>query len=158
MTTINVYTCPDTNNGHRDQFLSVIPIIRPLIDYRNQLNELEGNRLRELLSAATVFSETCIWRTSGELTAIILFNPNRPNLTHRNAVKLQQQQYVHLLRRYLLLKYRDESESCDKCMRLLTSLYDLHALSLNKFKNCLETDPRIAAPYPVTREFHNLCY
>ncbi|CAG2176069.1 unnamed protein product [Oppiella nova] len=34
------------------QSLSDLPIHRPLMDYRNQFNELEGNKLQELLSAA----------------------------------------------------------------------------------------------------------
>ncbi|CAG2162031.1 unnamed protein product [Oppiella nova] len=43
------------------------------------------------------------------LTAIALFTPDRPNIVHKHAVKLQQQMYIHLLRRYLRLKY-SESE------------------------------------------------
>ncbi|CAG2163399.1 unnamed protein product [Oppiella nova] len=41
------------------------------------------------------------------LTAVALFTPDRPNIIHKNVVKLQQQMYIHLLRRYLRLKYSD---------------------------------------------------
>ncbi|CAG2099971.1 unnamed protein product, partial [Medioppia subpectinata] len=46
--------------------------------------------------------------------AIVLFNPNRPNLTHKHNVALEQQLYIYLLQRYLLLKYRSEWESQTK--------------------------------------------
>ncbi|CAG2164820.1 unnamed protein product, partial [Oppiella nova] len=41
------------------------------------------------------------------LTAVALFTPDQPNIIHKNMVKLQQQMYIHLLRRYLRLKYSD---------------------------------------------------
>jgi hypothetical protein len=50
------------------QSLSVIPIHRPLMDYRNQFNELEGNKLQELLSAAQVFAERATIHTSDEIS------------------------------------------------------------------------------------------
>ncbi|CAG2102572.1 unnamed protein product [Medioppia subpectinata] len=52
-------------------------------------------------------------------TAIILFNPNRPNLTHRHNVGLEQQLYIYLLQRYLLLKYQSESESQTRLQTLM---------------------------------------
>ncbi|CAG2170631.1 unnamed protein product [Oppiella nova] len=66
------HTTHDTNDYHKDitdseiidfldfmsdvrkpegQSVSVIPIYRPLMDYRNQLNDLESSKLRELLTA-----------------------------------------------------------------------------------------------------------
>ena len=36
---------------------SVIPMRRPLLDYRNQFNELEGNKLQELLTAKLVYAK-----------------------------------------------------------------------------------------------------
>ncbi|CAG2116004.1 unnamed protein product, partial [Medioppia subpectinata] len=55
------------------------------------------------------------------LTAIILFNPNRPNLIHRDIIRLEQQLY-------LLLKYSSESESQTKLQTFMTSLKDLEAI------------------------------
>ncbi|CAG2162693.1 unnamed protein product [Oppiella nova] len=82
--TISITHMDSTISGERA--LSIIPVHRPLMDYKNQLNELEGYRLSELLTATT-------------LTAIVLFNPNRLNLINRDVIKLQQHTYVYLLRR-----------------------------------------------------------
>ncbi|CAG2176070.1 unnamed protein product, partial [Oppiella nova] len=38
----------------------VIPIHRPLMDYRNQFNELEGSKLRELLNAVNIYTKTIV--------------------------------------------------------------------------------------------------
>ncbi|CAG2101855.1 unnamed protein product [Medioppia subpectinata] len=107
---------------------AIVPMFREITDY-NGLNELETNRLSELSSAAvddanfvqaniSVFGPNNLdeWDYNDStainlLTAIILYNPNRPNLTHKHNVKLEQQLYIYLLQRYLLLKYRSESES-----------------------------------------------
>ncbi|CAG2161849.1 unnamed protein product, partial [Oppiella nova] len=64
------------------------------------------------------------------LTLILLFNPNRPNLTHRDTVKLQRQMYIHLLQRYLHLKYRSECEAKLRLMRLMSSFEDIHELGI----------------------------
>ncbi|CAG2103599.1 unnamed protein product [Medioppia subpectinata] len=45
------------------------------------------------------------------LTAISVFNPNRQNLINRQAIKFQRHCYMHLLKRYLLLKYGSDCES-----------------------------------------------
>ncbi|CAG2165986.1 unnamed protein product, partial [Oppiella nova] len=42
------------------------------------------------------------------LMAIILFNPDRPNLTDRELIKVQQQLYMYLLQRYLQIRYGSE--------------------------------------------------
>ncbi|CAG2113069.1 unnamed protein product [Medioppia subpectinata] len=68
------------------------------------------------------------------LSAIILFNPNLPNLIHRDIIRLEQQLleqqlYIYLLQRYLLLKYRSESESQTKLQTFMTSLKDLEIMS-----------------------------
>ncbi|CAG2166098.1 unnamed protein product, partial [Oppiella nova] len=45
------------------------------------------------------------------LMAITLFNPNCPNLTHREVIKYQQQLYMRLLQRYLKHRYQWECET-----------------------------------------------
>ncbi|CAG2176879.1 unnamed protein product, partial [Oppiella nova] len=62
------------------------------------------------------------------LTAIMLFNADRPMLAHRDAVHYQQHVYMYLLKRYLLLKYRTEYESEVKYKKLLKLLTDLQKL------------------------------
>ncbi|CAG2101554.1 unnamed protein product [Medioppia subpectinata] len=52
------------------------------------------------------------------MTAIVLFNPYRPGLKYRDTVKLQQHIYMHLLKRYLMMKYGTESEANEKFMHL----------------------------------------
>ncbi|CAG2106062.1 unnamed protein product [Medioppia subpectinata] len=63
-----------------------------------------------------------VWKND-PLTALLLYNPNRPNLLHRENVKLEQQLYIYLLQRYLLLKYQSESEK--RLQNLMISLSDL---------------------------------
>ncbi|XP_054169204.1 vitamin D3 receptor-like [Oppia nitens] len=46
-----------------------------------------------------------------ELTVIILFNPNRYNLKHREFVSLEHKIYIQLLERYLQIKYQSKSEA-----------------------------------------------
>ncbi|CAG2169151.1 unnamed protein product, partial [Oppiella nova] len=60
------------------------------------------------------------------LSAILMFNPNRPGLTHKDVVKFQQKTYMYLLQRYLLLRYRSECESKSKFLRLINILKDVH--------------------------------
>ncbi|CAG2103174.1 unnamed protein product [Medioppia subpectinata] len=69
------------------------------------------------------------------LTAIILFNPNRPNLTHRDVVKAEQQLYIYLLQRYLHLKHGSEFETQIKLSILMKLMSDLEYLCLLKKKN-----------------------
>ncbi|CAG2169373.1 unnamed protein product [Oppiella nova] len=223
----------DTNISE-GQSPSDLPIHRPLMDYRNQFTELEGNKLQELQLAAQIFPEHrvrtyslmpadqdyCLWivmplkleqqlrrivKMSKQLTqfnsicendrislikygflelfyirsvpifncqndtwtyvmdyensvtfsldimrdfplnewdrdqlildlltAIILFNPERPYIRHKNTVKFQQQIYMYLLKRYLLLKYRTESESSDKFRTLMQCLHELYVMAETK--------------------------
>ncbi|XP_054169185.1 nuclear hormone receptor HR96-like [Oppia nitens] len=61
------------------------------------------------------------------MTAIVLFNPNRPHLINKNKVGNEQQFYIYLLQRYLLYKCR--SQSHEKLSKLMNSLIDLHIIS-----------------------------
>ncbi|XP_054153969.1 nuclear hormone receptor HR96-like [Oppia nitens] len=70
------------------------------------------------------------------LTAIVLFNPDRPNLIHKDMVKLQQQLYMYLLQRYLLLKTKSECHSKEKFLRLLNTLHDLSQFIKVKNSTC----------------------
>ncbi|CAG2108301.1 unnamed protein product, partial [Medioppia subpectinata] len=59
---------------------------------------------------------------------ILVFNPDHCNLTHRAVVKLQQHIYMHLLQRYLLLKYRSESEAKTRFSQFMNILTELNVL------------------------------
>ncbi|CAG2172811.1 unnamed protein product [Oppiella nova] len=123
-----------TTNAY-DLNLSVIPVMKPITDYNNQFNELEGNRLSELLDALKIMMSPVVNVNDNEinafsvdafnlilpyqenglqntvkmakllewmglewdsdviiidlLSAIILFNSNRPNLINKTAIKVE---------------------------------------------------------------------
>ncbi|CAG2103949.1 unnamed protein product, partial [Medioppia subpectinata] len=92
------------------------------------------------------------------LTAIILFNPNRKGLTHKVSIKLEQQLYIYLLQRYLLLKYGSESQI--RLQALMTGLTDLRiATELHKHnKMCVNHENHeLAHDFgQLSREIHEL--
>ncbi|CAG2107001.1 unnamed protein product [Medioppia subpectinata] len=80
------------------------------------------------------------------LIAISLFNPNRPDLMHKDIIKSQQQLYIHLLRRYLELKYNSMSETERRfgvLMNNLRQLYAVNRLCVNTFHTA---EPKEAGP------------
>ncbi|CAG2101857.1 unnamed protein product [Medioppia subpectinata] len=113
---------------------AIVPMFREITDY-NGLNELENNRISGLSSAAVLFehkmSDNIIQDDANTimLTAIMFYNPNRPNITHKQTVKLEQQLYIYLLQRYLLWKHRSDSESRVKLQKLMLSLKVLNTLN-----------------------------
>ncbi|CAG2103618.1 unnamed protein product [Medioppia subpectinata] len=89
------------------------------------------------------------------LTAIIMFNPNRPNLFHPETIILQQQIYLYLLKRYLLLRYGNEGYAVKKHDRLVTALGNLREVAARHRRNCEETDP-VIVPYQLLREIFDI--
>ncbi|CAG2103009.1 unnamed protein product [Medioppia subpectinata] len=89
------------------------------------------------------------------LTAIILFNPNYPNLKHKHNVELEQQLYIYLLQRYLLLKYGSESQP--RLQNLMLLLKDLHIL--REIQHTFgATECQQYSPYlgPLVKEIYDL--
>ncbi|CAG2106309.1 unnamed protein product [Medioppia subpectinata] len=80
------------------------------------------------------------------LTAIILFNPDRPNLLFREMVKLQQHIYMYLLQRYLLMRYPTDYESKTKFMRLMSALIDLNIVRESHVIACMELEKDKLSP------------
>ncbi|CAG2121120.1 unnamed protein product, partial [Medioppia subpectinata] len=78
------------------------------------------------------------------LTAIVLFDPKRPNLVNRDVVKFQQKIYLYLLRRYLALRYQPESEI--KFAKTLSLLNDLYVWGDLQRKSSLTRDPNHLGP------------
>ncbi|CAG2103065.1 unnamed protein product, partial [Medioppia subpectinata] len=76
------------------------------------------------------------------LTVIILFNSDRPMLVHRDLVKFQQNIYMYLLRRYLLLKYSTECEAEYKYQTLMKCLRELNVLGVKHREYIEFTDAR----------------
>ncbi|CAG2101237.1 unnamed protein product [Medioppia subpectinata] len=62
------------------------------------------------------------------MLALILFNPDRPNLINRDGVKRQQHVYMYLLQRYLILKYQTECEAKTRFLRLMNVLSDINLM------------------------------
>ncbi|CAG2167198.1 unnamed protein product [Oppiella nova] len=52
-----------------DLNLSVIPVVKPITDYNNQFNELEGNRLSELLDALKIMMSPVVNVNDNEINA-----------------------------------------------------------------------------------------
>ncbi|CAG2172654.1 unnamed protein product [Oppiella nova] len=80
------------------------------------------------------------------LIAIILFNPNQPNLVHKDMVKVQQQMYMYLLRRYLELKHSSKTESEIRFVKLMNNLQELYAVNRIHVDKFLESGPKEAGP------------
>ncbi|CAG2103176.1 unnamed protein product [Medioppia subpectinata] len=62
------------------------------------------------------------------LTAIVLFNPNRPNISHRDVIQAEQKLYIYLLQCYLYMKCRSEAETQSKLSKLMNPLTDLQVI------------------------------
>ncbi|CAG2123108.1 unnamed protein product [Medioppia subpectinata] len=88
------------------------------------------------------------------LSAIVLFNPDKDNIIHREAIKVQQNIYMHLLKRYLSIKYCNECESKTRFLRLMNTLQDISLLGKIQRENTTETFAEIPTPYvfPLIRE------
>ncbi|CAG2167953.1 unnamed protein product [Oppiella nova] len=69
------------------------------------------------------------------LTAIIMFDPDKDNLIHKDVIKLQQNIYMHLLKRYLTTKYQPECESKTKFLRIMNTLVDIRLLGTIQRQN-----------------------
>ncbi|CAG2117956.1 unnamed protein product [Medioppia subpectinata] len=63
------------------------------------------------------------------LSAIIIFNSERPNIQQPELIKLQQYIYMHLLKRYFYMRYQSESEAKVRLLRLMDSLHKIRLLS-----------------------------
>ncbi|CAG2177376.1 unnamed protein product [Oppiella nova] len=160
-------------NRLKQEFMkwSVVPVFKTITDY-NGINELESTRITEdndhsLRIGGDIFELTVFkdflnnmipqWNTDSIimdlLTVIILFNPNRPNLRHKHYVNLEQQLYIYLLQRYLLLKYKCESESQTNLSKLMQCLSDLRvADELHRQHELSEYEPHKQYYGPLFKE------
>ncbi|CAG2169270.1 unnamed protein product [Oppiella nova] len=87
------------------------------------------------MGAVTIFDVNTQCWTLNLLTAILLFNPNRPHLTHTDTVSLHQKSYIHLLYRYFELKYRSESEARRRFLWLMKLMPDINQLGHTVWNN-----------------------
>ncbi|CAG2103948.1 unnamed protein product [Medioppia subpectinata] len=99
-----------------------------------------------------VFDLDCV-----KMMTILLFNPNRPDLKYRHYVKLEQQLYIYLLQRYLLLKYGSNYESETKLQRLMNSLKELRICSeIHKINETEEIREDLQNYGPLVKEVYDL--
>lgn len=80
------------------------------------------------------------------LSAIALFTPERPNVLHKDVVKLEQDTYYFLLRRYLESVCASGCESRSAYLNLIGRLTDLHRLNESHIQLFLEVDPQCIEP------------
>ncbi|CAG2118514.1 unnamed protein product, partial [Medioppia subpectinata] len=83
------------------------------------------------------------------LSAILMFNPNRPNLAHKETIKLQRQVYTHLLQRYLHVKYGSEDEAKTRLMQYLSNFDDIFALSRSHANSFMVRQDFSVNPFPL---------
>ncbi|CAG2172041.1 unnamed protein product [Oppiella nova] len=134
------------------QFHRVIQMSKSITTF-NSINEsdkitlIKGSAL-DMFNMRTVpyYSRTNQTWTIILLTAIVLFNPDRPNLEHKEFVKLQQNTYMYLLQRYLAVRYQSQTESTLKFLKLLNCLKDLKVLSENLRLSMENKDPDHVPP------------
>ncbi|CAG2177973.1 unnamed protein product [Oppiella nova] len=108
------------------------------IYFNNRLNRIGLNVLKPVKSPAHNYHMQFLknigldWDSDSIiidfLTAILLFDPSRPNLLQWEVVRHQQNIYIHLLQRYLQMKYRSDLLANSKLTRLIDSLKYLNYL------------------------------
>ncbi|XP_054169198.1 nuclear receptor ROR-beta-like [Oppia nitens] len=86
------------------------------------------------------------------LLAIILFNPDHPNIVNKEIVKSQQHLYMYLLQRYLQIKLKSECEAKTRLLRLLNTLTDLSILREMQKQNFLNYNNEVTNDYPLIKE------
>ncbi|XP_035713291.1 nuclear hormone receptor HR96 isoform X2 [Folsomia candida] len=79
------------------------------------------------------------------LCAITLFTPERPNVIHKDVVKLEQDSYYYLLKRYLE-STRNGCEARSTYLQLIQRIAELHILNSNHLRVFLEVNPREVEP------------
>ncbi|XP_063989220.1 nuclear hormone receptor HR96 [Diachasmimorpha longicaudata] len=79
------------------------------------------------------------------LSAIALFTPDRPRVVHSDVIKLEQNSYYYLLRRYLESIYPG-CESKSMFLRLIRKISDLHRLNKEVVGVYLNVNPSSVEP------------
>jgi nuclear receptor subfamily 1 group I len=111
------------------------------------LKEARGNLYEEHQRYIQSFDP--LWRSDEQimllLSAITLFDADRPHIIHRDAIKLEQESYYYLLRRYL----ESIVGSCSArsmFLRLIGKVSELHILNDNHVRVYLDLNPKEVEP------------
>ena len=111
------------------------------------LKEARGNVYEEHQRFIQSFDPK--WRSNEQImllmSAITLFDPGRPNVVHVDAIRLEQQSYCYLLRRYL----ESELGGCaarSVFLKLISKVSELHILNENHVRVYLDFNPTEVEP------------
>jgi len=111
------------------------------------LKEARGNLYEEHQRFVRSFKPE--WRADENimiiLCAITLFTAERPNVIHKDVVKLEQDSYYYLLRRYLE-SILNGCEARSTYLQLIKKIAELHILNSNHLRVFLEVNPREVEP------------
>uniref|UniRef100_T1J1D7 Nuclear hormone receptor HR96 n=1 Tax=Strigamia maritima TaxID=126957 RepID=T1J1D7_STRMM len=111
------------------------------------LREAKGNVYEEHKRFIQSFEPA--WRNDENimllLSAIALFNPDRANVIHGDVIKLEQDAYFYLLRRYLESMYYG-CQARSVYVRLRQKLDELHILNENHVRVFLDVNPKDVEP------------
>ncbi|XP_071453757.1 nuclear hormone receptor HR96 [Hetaerina americana] len=80
------------------------------------------------------------------LSAITLFSPQRPHVVHSDVVRLEQNSYYYLLRRYLENVCPNGCEARSTFLHLIQKMAELHRLNEEHVKVYLDVNPRDVEP------------
>lgn len=111
------------------------------------LKEAKGNVYEEHKRFINSFHPK--WRTDENimliLSGIALFTPERPNTVHKEAIKMEQDTYYFLLRRYLDSMY-NWCEAKSVYLKLINKIQELHILNENHVRVYLDVNPKDVEP------------
>lgn len=111
------------------------------------LKEARGNLYEEHQRFLKSFKPE--WRADENimmlLCSVTLFTPERPNVIHKDVVKLEQDSYYYLLKRYLE-SILDGCEARSTYLKLIKIIAELRVLNSNHLKVFLALNPREVAP------------
>ncbi|XP_046993506.1 nuclear hormone receptor HR96 [Schistocerca americana] len=111
------------------------------------LKEANGNIYEEHQRFLRTFDPE--WRTDENimliLSAITLFTPDRPRVVHDDVIRLEQNSYYYLLRRYLESQYPG-CEARSTFLKLIQKIAELHRLNDELVRVYLDVNPRDVEP------------
>lgn len=111
------------------------------------LKEARGNLYEEHQRYIQSFEPQ--WRSDEHimllLGAVTLFDPDRPHVIHSDAIRLEQESYYYLLRRYLESTVGG-CEARTTYLRLMRKVSELHILNDNHVRVYLDLNPREVEP------------
>ena len=111
------------------------------------LKEARGNVYEEHQRFVQSFDP--LWRADEHiillLSAIALFDPGRPNVVHRDAIRLEQESYYYLLRRYLEATVGG-CQARSMFLKLIQKVSELHILNEKHVRVYLDVNPKEVEP------------